>query len=253
MIALGFMIAAILHGQDSLLLPTARTIVGLAVDQDGHPVKDAEIEHSAIPDPLGGGRTVKTGADGRFQITTKAPLIVIRKPGFTSAFLRTQEAASDHEQRFVLKTVTRTLPICSKNRKYETLEGWRAFLRFSPMKQIKVSRQGHDVDYGMRFYYLNTPHGKVGIGHGSGPTWSHGTPLDSDVWKSVKFEEDSFEVLGFRVLDSRGEWADGTRWRTIAKFGETASYSKQDKETARILDEFMDGVCVAVPRLPGQH
>jgi hypothetical protein len=53
-------------------------------------------------------------------------------------------------------------------------------------------------------------------------------------------------------LDSKGEWADGTRWRTIGKFGETASYSKVDKETAKILDQFMDGACIAPFKRPGQ-
>jgi hypothetical protein len=117
---------------------------------------------------------------------------------------------------------------------------------------MQVGKQGHDIDYGIRGYLLKTPKGNVGIAHGSGPMWSFGVPLDSDVWKSVTFEEDSFEVEGFRILDSKGEWADGTHWRTIGKFGETASYSKVDKETAKILDLFMDGACVAPFKRPGQ-
>jgi len=68
----------------------------------------------------------------------------------------------------------------------------------------------------------------------------------------VTFEEVSFEAEGFRIWDSKGEWADGTRWRTIGKFGETASYSKVDKETASILDQFMDGVCIAPFKRPVQ-
>lgn len=73
--------------------------------------------------------------------------------------------------------------------------------------------------------------------------WSFGKPFEGDVWKSITFQEDSFEVNRFKILDSRGEWADGTRWRMLGMFGETASYSHVDKETAKILDRFMDGAC----------
>jgi len=120
------------------------------------------------------------------------------------------------------------------------------------MPQIRVSKQGRDIDYGIRGYYVETSKGKKGISHGSGPMWSFGAPLDSDVWKSVTFEEDSFEVDGSRILDSKGQWADGTLWRTIGRFGETASYSQVDEETAKVLNRFIDGVCISPLKGPGQ-
>ncbi|HEY3740045.1 MAG TPA: carboxypeptidase-like regulatory domain-containing protein [Bryobacteraceae bacterium] len=248
MIATGLVIASMLHAQQSRHPPLdeGKTIAGRVVDMDGGPIKDADIAHT------GSRAAIKTDAEGRFQITTNAPAIVIRKPGFRSAFLRTKDGSSDPEQRFVLKPVERSLPICSEKGKYISLEGWTARLRFSPMEPIKVGTQGHDIDYGMRYYYLNTPHGKRGIAHGSGAMWSFGTPANRDVWGSVTFEEDSFDVGGFEILDSRGEWADGTRWRTIAKLGETVSYSSMDRDTASVLDKFMDGVCVAAPMRSGR-
>lgn len=232
------------------LLPESRTITGVVVDQNGTPVKDAEIGHTPTrPIP---GDSPNTDAQGRFRVTTNAPLIVIRKPGFSSACLRAQDQTSTEPQRLVLKPARRTLPICSPTGKYESLEGWSASFRFAPNPKVKAGKQGRDVDYGIRAYVVKTPKGKVRIAHGSGPMWSFGTPHDSDVWKSTTFEEVSFDVLGFRVLDSKGEWSDGTRWRTIGKFGETASYSKVDKETAEILDQFMDGVCIAPVKHLGQ-
>ena len=252
--ALAFLLATILNAQAyrDLLLPESRKLTGVVVDQDGTPVKDAEIGHTEIRPIPGGSTNTNTDAQGRFQVTTNAPLIVIRKPGFASAFLRTRDTNSGDPQRLVLKSTKRTMPICSPAEKAESLEGWGASFRFAPKPNVKVGKQGHDIDYGIRGYFVKTAKGEVGIAHGSGPMWSFGTPLDSDVWKSVTFEEVSFEVEGFRILDSKGESADGTRWRTLGKFGETASYSKVDKETAKILDQFMDGACIAPFKRPGQ-
>jgi hypothetical protein len=249
---LGFLLATILSGQayKDLLLPESRTIEGVVVDQDGVPVKDAEIGHAAAR-PVRGSST-NTDAQGRFQVITNAPLIVVRKTGYASASLPTRDLASNNPQRLVLKSISRRLPICSQTVKYESLDGWGALFRFVPIEQIQAYTQGKDIDYGIRFYLLKAPKGNMGVSHGSGPLWSFGAPLDSDVWKSVTFEEDSFEVEGLRILDSKGEWADGTRWRTLGKFGETASYSKVDKETAKVLDHFMDGACIAPFKRPGQ-
>ncbi|MEP7362033.1 MAG: hypothetical protein ABI972_02160 [Acidobacteriota bacterium] len=245
--ALGFLLATILNGQASkdLLLPETRTIQCVVVEQDGTPVKDAEIGHTGIREVAGRSTSTNTDAQGRFQVTTSAPLIVIRKPRYASNFLRTRDTTSGGQHRLMLKPTKRTLPICSHTGRYESLEGWQAWFRFVPMSRIRVGKQGRDVDYGIRYYFVKTPKGNVGIVHGSGPVWSLGAPLDSVVWKSLTFEEESFEVDGFRILDSKGEWTDGTRWRTIGKLGETASYSEVGKETAKILDQFMDGACVA--------
>ncbi len=251
-IGLSVVLAAILNGQayKDLLLLDSRTIQGVVVDEVGVPVKDAEIGHTATRTVPGG--STNTDAQGRFSVTTNAPLIVVRKLGYASAFLRTRDIASSSQQRLVLKSIKRTLPRCSPTGRYESLEGWGALFRFAPKPEIQAGKQGKDIDYGIRGYFLKARKGDVGIGHGSGPMWSFGAPLDSVVWKSVTFEEDSFEVEGFTILDSKGEWQDGTRWRTLGKFGETASYSKVDKETAKLLDHFMDGACMAPFRRPGQ-
>lgn len=251
---LGFFLATILNGQlyKDPLLPESRTVHGIVVDQNGTPVREAEIGHAATRIVPGSSAKANTDAQGRFQVTTNAPLIVLRKPGYASAFVRTRDTASGDEQKLVLKPIKRTLPRCSQTGKYETVEGWGASFRFSPMPQIRVSKQGRDIDYGIRGYYVETSKGKKGISHGSGPMWSFGAPLDSDVWKSVTFEEDSFEVDGSRILDSKGQWADGTLWRTIGRFGETASYSQVDEETAKVLNRFIDGVCISPLKGPGQ-
>src|SRR5580698_7044179 len=101
---LGFLLAAILSGQayKDLLLPESLTIEGVVVDQAGLPVKDAEIGHTAArPVP---GSSTNTDDRGQFQVTTNAPLIVVRKPGYASAALWTRDIASNNPQRLVLRS-----------------------------------------------------------------------------------------------------------------------------------------------------
>jgi hypothetical protein len=47
------------------------------------------------------------------------------------------------------------------------------------------------------------------------------------------------------VLDARGEFANGNRWRSLGRSGETAVYSDVDEATARILDRFLDRACLS--------
>ncbi|MCX6604444.1 MAG: carboxypeptidase-like regulatory domain-containing protein [Acidobacteria bacterium] len=246
--AIGFLLAMGLGGQASkdLLLSEARTINGLVVDQDNAPVKDALIFHAALDG------VPSTNSQGRFRIATRAPAIVIRKAGYASAFLRTGDIAADDEMQLVLKPITRTLRACSGTEAFVTLEGLDASFRFAPMPQIQASEQGRDVDYGIRSYLSKTPKGDRRIAHGSGPTWGGGWPLNPDVWASRKLEEVCFEIDGRTIYDARGERADGTRWRTLGVFGETATYRNVDKDASIILDKFIDGVCVVPFKRPGE-
>jgi hypothetical protein len=117
-------------------------------------------------------------------------------------------------------------------------------LQFPRTSGVKARRQGQDVDYGARSYYIDTKQGPKGITHGSGLLWSFGTPLDRDVWRSVKYEEVTFDVGGLTIIDARGQLPNGNRWRNLGKFGESASYSDMDEATAKTLDRFLDGACL---------
>jgi hypothetical protein len=86
--------------------------------------------------------------------------------------------------------------------------------------------------------------------HGSGPLWSFGLPFDQDFWRSVKYEEVRYEIGGLTIIDARGEFPNGRRWRSLGKFGESASYSDVDQETAKILDKLLDGACLKAASLP---
>jgi hypothetical protein len=221
-----------------LLLPQARHIAGVVVDPEGRPVADARIDHS---NSSGQGLT---DSEGRFELDTKAPFLVIRKVGFQSERVSTQKNGLG--VRVVLRKLNqdRTLPSCSDAGKYVGIKGWASSLRFPRVSGVKVGPQGRDIDYGIRFYYIKTKQGRKGIMHGSGPMWSTGLPMDIDVWRSVKYEEAMFDAAGRTTTDARGQLPNGSYWRDLATFGESASYSDVDEPTAEILDQVLDGVCL---------
>jgi hypothetical protein len=143
------------------------------------------------------------------------------------------------------KDESRTFPVCSNTGKFEGIEGWGASFQFPRVSGVKSSQQVRDFDYGARSYYVNTKDGAKGIRHGTGQNWSYGMPSDLDVWRSATYEEITFDLgRSTIVMDARGQFSTGKRWRYLGKFGESASYSDVDDATAKTLDQFMDGACV---------
>jgi hypothetical protein len=223
---------------EDLLLPNPRHIEGVVVETDGRPVVGATIDHTNDR-----RRVHQTDSDGRFILDTRAPALVVRKPGFQSELIRTQDAT---ELRIVLRRRTQghSLPPCGNGGRYEGIKGWGALLRFPIIPGVKASRQGRDIDYGIRFYYIKTNDGSKGIRHGSGPMWGFGIPSDLDVWQTVKFAETSSVAEGQTITDARGRFANGRWWRFLGRFGESADYSGVDTATAKILDKVIDGACL---------
>ena len=221
-----------------LLLPQPRHIVGVVVDADGKPVPEVRIDHTNDR-----GKAHTTDSSGKFELDTKAPVLVFRKPGLQSELFRVQDAT---EVRITLRAASekRTFPTCSNSGSYVGIDGWGATFRFAPVQNVKVSQQGQDVDYGGRNYYVETKSGPKGISHGSGPMWSFGIPTDMDVWRSVKYEEITYDHGRVTIIDTKGQYANGNHWRYLGQFGESASYSDVDEQTAMTLDAFLDGACI---------
>jgi hypothetical protein len=222
-----------------LLLPETRHIFGVVVDAQGEPVAKASIDHTN--DRL---HVHQTDSEGRFELDTRAPAVVVREAGFRSEFVRTQDAS---QLRIALQRPEKiqAFRTCSSTRRYVGLPaGWRAQLQFPRDRGVKASPQGHDIDYVARSYYVETKEGRKGIRHGSGPNWTDGMPLDQNVWRSVKYAETTFDAGSYTIVDARGQFPNGNLWRELIKPFESASYSEVDAETARILDRFLDGACV---------
>jgi hypothetical protein len=240
-IVVGFiLVMACIHAQSyqDLLLPQSRHLVVTVLDKDGKPIVEASIDHSNDR-----RRAHLTDSGGRFELDTRAPIIVVRKAGFQSALVRTQDVT---EPRVILEKLreNRPFPVCSNTGQYDSLDGWGASFQFRRIVGVKASRQGQDIDYGIRSYYVDTKQGPKGIRHGSGLLWTSGLPSDLDLWRSVKYDEVTYDVGRLMIIDARGQLPNGTWWRNLGKFGESASYSDLDEETAKTLDKFLDGACL---------
>jgi hypothetical protein len=224
----------LLPGYPKQLLPGALFVTGLVVDPDGRPLSGVRVDHHENR-----RKTVVTDSDGRFQLQTKAPALVLRKVGYRSHFIRTLAAK---QARIVLEPFPGTPRFCSVESPCESIVGWQAKFCFPKVEGVETSKQGRDIDYGIRYYSIpKTGDDAIEIMHGAGPVWSRGIPLDEDVWESVEYAE-----VGYAqdILDARGRTADGKRWRYLGRSGESASYHDVDEGLARILDRVLDGVCV---------
>jgi hypothetical protein len=237
-IVTGIVLGMVCTQAQGLLLPQARRITGVVHDPEGKPVVEAHIDQT--DDPF---HAYHTDSEGRFELDTSSPILVIRKAGFRSELVRTQDTT---EVRVILQKLSgnRIFPTCSNTGKKLGIKSWGASFEFPKMPGVKATRQGQDIDYGERKYYVKTKQGPRAIMHGSGPSWSFGTPLNQEVWQSVKYEEVVYDAGGLMIIDARGQLPSGKWWRSISKFGESASYSKIDQETAKILDQFLDGACL---------
>ncbi|MBE0657315.1 MAG: hypothetical protein IH602_06465 [Bryobacteraceae bacterium] len=256
--------AAWAQGQpvEEFLLPSARQVKAVVVDEEGAPVVGAEIFYSNdfrnVP---------STQLDGKFQMETRAPVLVVRKGGYESRMIRTEEAAvritmrrgalgeggSNRAEESPAFRITlrktqgeRRFPACSGSGQHRRNAGLSTSFVFPKVPGVDVSDKGHDVDYTTQYYSIKTKNGRKGVQHGWGPLWGGAEPLYFDVWKSVKYEEIRYENDGLTIVDARGQASDGQRWRSLGKFGETATYSDVDEATAKILDRLLDGACLSV-------
>jgi hypothetical protein len=230
----------LIHGQTyrDLLLSDARTISLTVVDPNGKPIPDVHIDHTGDM-----RQAFATDAEGKCQLQTRAPALVLRKPGYSDYFIRTAAAGNI---RIALKEAEgpQTPPACLANSSCVSIAGWDAEFCFPRVAGMKPKPQGRDIDYGSRAYTVKTLEGSRSIGHGSGPMWTFGTPLDADVWRSVEYEGTTYPDGKLFIVDARGRNAEGKRWRYLGKFGESASYRDADELVARTLDDVLDGMCV---------
>jgi len=162
----GFYATAMFHGQAyrALLLPEARQITGLVVEQSGKPIPEVHLV-----DLETWQQQVLTAADGSFDLRTSAPAVVLRKAGYRSYFLRT--ASSPQQVRIVLEPAEPpgVLKECSARPACTSIAGWSALFCLPTSKGVKANPQGQDIDYGIRTYVVRNPAGRVVLAHGAGP------------------------------------------------------------------------------------
>lgn len=219
-----------------LLRQESRKVSGIVTGTQGQPIAGAAIWHNDDRKDL-----VVTDFNGHFEFSTRAPAFVIRKNGYTGAFVRTETAQS---VRVTLRQDTGTIPVCTGKTECNSIVGFGAVFCFPNVDGVKVSEQDNDIDYGSRIYSVRLKSGRQPMQHAGGGEWGPGFPLDGDVWDSVEYSEKNYQYGTSSIADARGMTSSGKYWRSIGRFGETAAYRNVDQESAALFDRVLDGMCI---------
>jgi hypothetical protein len=158
-------------------IASGATVSGTVVDASGKAISGARLDHIGKLVVVGPPDVAvepsrdesQTDAEGRFQVTTTSPELVIRKPGYQSERVR---VTGDAQMQVTLQ------PIKPSKCKVE------------PLPKVKT-KKANDIDYTASWFYVETKNGPKGIISGQGPTYSFGAPSDRVVWTSL----DYFEVM----------------------------------------------------------
>jgi hypothetical protein len=220
------------------LLPHALRVSGQVVGEDGKPIPNVRFSH------LRPFREVVTDSNGEFDLETASPAFVAQQPGFQSTYVKTRELTG---LRVVLRKSPRGLlfPVCSNAAMAGRAPGWGGALQVSRAQVIRAGREITDVDYTARSVRVRSAFGKLSVIQGRGLMWGGDGPDDLSVWRSVRYEEITYDLNGRIVTDARGWLADGTCWRSVGTFGESLSYRDVECGRTRPLDDLIDGACAA--------
>jgi hypothetical protein len=200
-------------------------LTGLVTDSSGKPVEGAWIDHT------GNGKYPRweysTTPEGRFDLWTGAPAVVIRKAGYDSVRLMIKDQKDPEDVRVVLRPVSAApAPKASG-------------------EPCKVeSHDLNDVDFTATSIGARDKNGKRwAILCGQGFNWSYGVPNNANVWQSVEYSEAMTGVPKLGVVDARGKTPDGKYWRDRGMLGRSCSYWRADESAVALLDTIMDGRC----------
>ena len=109
-------------------------------------------------------------------------------------------------------------------------------------KHLRV-RRGQDIDYQTESVALRG----TWMAFNAGPLWSFGFPPAQTLAEMVQVEEREVKTPtdGVALADYRGVRADGSRWRTLVKVGESIAYDHADTIAAAQFDEIIASLCFA--------
>lgn len=222
-----------------LLLQAPQTVSGIVVDDSGHPVAGAHIDHSDVQ----AREQLFSDDRGRFQIRTRAPALIVRKLGYDGQLVRLGKV---QPMRIVLHRATRRLPDCAAH--CRTLQTPASAFCVPPVAGIEAGAQGSYEETFVRAFTLDHGSSAAEMLHGAGPHWSLGVPYTGDVWESTDYAEHTFAAKGSEMIDAHGIAPGGRRWRYLGRYGESISYYEADPATAAAFDRVLNGVCLADPR-----
>ena len=223
--------------------PSPVTMSGVVINGSGSPIGDVNVDHTGSRSGL-----VKTDRQGRFEIATRAPAVVFRKSGFQSRYVRVEDGKT------VGLSVRMDGPVsqareCGAQSNCYSVKYFGASFCLPKIRGVNVTKQGNDIDYGQRVFWIAAPDGKVGVQLAAGGMWGSGLPLDEEVWTAASYSETDYrDIDGFPIIDARGMSIDGRRWRILGHAFESATYRGVPEQDAVLLDRLLDGACVK-PRL----
>jgi hypothetical protein len=225
-------------------LPSSVAVEGVISDAAGHPLAEAYVDAGDLKTVLG----LKASPEGRFQLRTRSPFIVVRKPGFVSQRIA---LPTEGALKVTLKPVGGALPACPKKGKLLSVNSachifFPASDDFEAGKMTREESSGRlHVDDEVRDYVIAAPSGPVTIRHGNGQMWSLGVPDADLVWTSTRYEEKLYAVgSDLWVLDARGQLKNGTAFRYLGMVGESAGYRDVKSDAAPQLDSVLDSACI---------
>jgi len=219
-----------------LLHHDAETISGIVVDETGHPVADAHIDHSDVQ----AREQLFTDDHGRFELRTRAPAVVVRKLGYNGELVRLTNARA---LRITLRRATRTLPVCSSV--CRTLASPASVFCIPTVAGVQSGEQGRYEQTFVRTFTIHTPASSAEMLHGAGPSWTLGIPYTGDVWESADYSESAYTWGGSDIVDARGRGPAGKLWRYFGRFGESISYYEAAPAAAALFDRAISGVCAS--------
>jgi hypothetical protein len=180
--------------------------------------------------------TARVPDGGVYEGYTSSSILVFRRLGYRSVVVKPAEGL-----RIEMEPVS-PWPFKTCPRKWNT--GGSVIFQFPGRGPDWPFR---DVDYSGSNYIVKTRSGDHYLRHGYGPLWSGGTPSNYLIHPSTKYEEQTYSFGESQIAAARGRLADGTIWRFLGRFAETASYETKDPEAAKQLDAILDGVCLTEP------
>jgi hypothetical protein len=182
------------------MLPSAIKLSGVVTDSEGTPLSGVRVDHTGTRSGI-----IQTDGQGHFEIETRAPAIVFRKNGFQSRYIR----VANREKIALAITLTGPAPLakeCGPRPSCSSLRYFGSAFCLPKIHGVNVGKQGNDIDYGQRSFWIGTSAGKIAVQHAAGPMWGSGLPLDEQVWSATEYTETSYrDREGLSITDARGK------------------------------------------------
>src|SRR5437868_580633 len=118
-----------------LLSAEPRAVRGVVLTNNGTPLEGVCVEHYGAV-----YCNAQTDVLGAFEISTSAPLVVLRKPGYAPQVVR---LADKNEFRVIMPVESLPVPPCNE----PCDSGIYGTFCFPPIKGIKATRPFNDIDY----------------------------------------------------------------------------------------------------------